>query len=386
MSSAAIQATPHQSTTVPALSPTTSPANRQYTSQPSHPKDPYYNQQPSNASPSSTTRKPSRRPSGGNGASPNSQQQPQYYSPTGGAPSSAPKSSKSSNTSAQASQTAALNSSPSVNPATASIEYQRGVPPVAPPRTSSNQRSGAALATASAADHSRRNEQARTANTGDGPQDRVESGRRRQVNGNEREIINDDAAAAAREASRSRRREQQSPHATQPQRANSSREPRSAEATQGRSQAKTNNAPTATPNGLSREGSEILNRVVVSKPEVDLERERERERMAEAQAPSATSDYKQSSGLNVVGSEGVDDAGRGGSRSRHENTTSSKREKNTRLGEYYLGNTLGEGEFGKVKMGWKQEGGVQVSKYDHIAPEITADNRRWLSNSFDETV
>jgi protein-serine/threonine kinase len=25
-----------------------------------------------------------------------------------------------------------------------------------------------------------------------------------------------------------------------------------------------------------------------------------------------------------------------------------------------LGNTLGEGEFGKVKMGWKQEGGVQV--------------------------
>jgi protein-serine/threonine kinase len=268
-----------------------------------------------------------------------------------------------------------VNSSPSVNPATASIEYQRGVPPVAPPRTSSNQRSGAALAAASAADRSRRNEQARNANTGDGPQDRVDSGRRRQVNGNEREILNDDAAAAAaREASRSRRREQQSPHAAQPQRANSSREPRSAEATQGRSQAKTN-APTATPNGLSREGSEILNRLVVSKPEVDLERERERERMAEAQAPSATSDDKPSSGLNVVGSEGVDDAGRGGSRSRHENTTSSKREKNMRFGEYYLGNTLGEGEFGKVKMGWKQEGGVQVSMYECMASETAADNR-----------
>jgi protein-serine/threonine kinase len=96
---------------------------------------------------------------------------------------------------------------------------------------------------------------------------------------------------------------------------------------------------------------------------VDLERERERERMAEAQPLSATSDFKTSSGLNVVGSEGVDDAGRGGSRSRHENTaSSSKREKNTRFGEYFLGNTLGEGEFGKVKMGWKQEGGVQVSK------------------------
>jgi protein-serine/threonine kinase len=248
------------------------------------------------------------------------------------------------------------------------------VPPVAPPRTSSNQRSGSALAAASAADRSRRNEQARTVNTGDGPQDRVDSGRRRQVNGNEREIINDDSAAAAREASRSRRREQQSPHAAQPQRANNSREPSYAEATQGRSQAKTN-APIATPNGLSTEGSEILNRVVVSKPEVDLERERERERMTEAQAPSATSDYKSSSGLNVVGSEGVEDAGQGGSRSRHENTTSSKREKNTRFGEYYLGNTLGEGEFGKVKMGWKQEGGVQVSKYEHTASETAADNR-----------
>jgi protein-serine/threonine kinase len=253
------------------------------------------------------------------------------------------------------------------------------VPPVAPPRTSSNQRSGAALAAASAADRSRRNEQARTSNTGDGPQDRVDSGRRRQVNGNEREIVNDDAAAAAaaaaREASRSRRREQQSPQTAQPQRANSSREPRSTEGTQGRSQAKTK-APTSTPNGLSREGSEILSRVVVSKPEVDLERERERERerMAEAQGPSATSDYNPSSGLAVVGSEGVDDASRGGSRSRHENTTSSKREKNTRFGEYYLGNTLGEGEFGKVKMGWKQEGGVQVSKYERIT-ETAADNR-----------
>jgi protein-serine/threonine kinase len=188
----------------------------------------------------------------------------------------------------------------------------------------------------------------------------VDSGRRHQVNGNERDVINDDATAAAREASRSRRREQQSPQAGQPQRGNSNREPRSTEAAHSRAQAKTNTA-TATPNGLSREGSEILSRVVVSKPEVDLERERERERMAEAQAPSSTSDYKPSSGLNVVGSEDVDGAGRGGSRSRRENPTSSKREKNTRFGEYYLGNTLGEGEFGKVKMGWKQEGGVQVS-------------------------
>lgn len=258
-----------------------------------------------------------------------------------------------------------------MNSATTAIEYQRGVPPVAPPRTSSNQRPAAAIAAAlSAADRSRRNEQAHTASTGDGPQDRVDSGRRRQVNGNERDIMNDDATVATRDPSRSRRREQQSPQASQPQRGNSSREPRSTEAAQGRSQAKANTA-TATPNGLSREGSEILNRIVISKPEVDLQRERERERMAEAQAPSATSNYKQSSELNVVGGEGVDDAGPGGSRSRHENATSSKREKNTRFGEYYLGNTLGEGEFGKVKMGWKQEGGVQVSYYRRRALKLS---------------
>ncbi|KAK5187165.1 hypothetical protein LTR16_009576, partial [Cryomyces antarcticus] len=33
----------------------------------------------------------------------------------------------------------------------------------------------------------------------------------------------------------------------------------------------------------------------------------------------------------------------------------------TKFGEYILGQTLGEGEFGKVKMGWKKEGGVQVA-------------------------
>lgn len=35
--------------------------------------------------------------------------------------------------------------------------------------------------------------------------------------------------------------------------------------------------------------------------------------------------------------------------------------KETKFGEYILGQTLGEGEFGKVKMGWKKEGGVQVA-------------------------
>ena len=121
------------------------------------------------------------------------------------------------------------------------------------------------------------------------------------------------------------------------------------------------NTGNSSPSGLSREASEVLNRLIISKPEVDLERERER--MAEAVPLSPTEPSQDTSigALSIVPSEGVVDSGRGGSRSRHDHAASSaKREKSSRFGEYFLGNTLGEGEFGKVKMGWKQEGGVQV--------------------------
>ena len=55
---------------------------------------------------------------------------------------------------------------------------------------------------------------------------------------------------------------------------------------------------------------------------------------------------------------------RRGGRSRHDH---SKREKHTKFGDYILGNTIGEGEFGKVKLGWKQEGGVQV-RFSSLLP------------------
>lgn len=111
-------------------------------------------------------------------------------------------------------------------------------------------------------------------------------------------------------------------------------------------------------NGYVREASDVLSRMVISQPEVDLDREIER--MNEAVPESFdVEDITPIAGLNIVGSEGIDDGGRGGERRRQDHST-SKREKNTRFGEYFLGNTLGEGEFGKVKMGWKQEGGVQV--------------------------
>ncbi|KAK6533335.1 hypothetical protein TWF694_002286 [Orbilia ellipsospora] len=53
------------------------------------------------------------------------------------------------------------------------------------------------------------------------------------------------------------------------------------------------------------------------------------------------------------------------------NQSSSSR-KETRFGNYILGQTLGEGEFGKVKLGWRKDGGVQVAikliRRDTLAP------------------
>ncbi|KAI1005809.1 hypothetical protein K3495_g2411 [Podosphaera aphanis] len=107
-----------------------------------------------------------------------------------------------------------------------------------------------------------------------------------------------------------------------------------------------------TPTGPSREASEVLNRIIISQPEADLERERER--MKEAMPVSQST-------LVSAGSD-IENAGRGTrSRQNHAASNSGKKEKNIKFGEYYLGGTLGEGEFGKVKMGWKQEGGVQVA-------------------------
>jgi protein-serine/threonine kinase len=96
--------------------------------------------------------------------------------------------------------------------------------------------------------------------------------------------------------------------------------------------------------------------------------ERERERIKESQ-PKATLALQHGQDDNdnaaapppVVHMHEAQDESRRSGRSRHDH---SKREKSSRFGEYYLGNTIGEGEFGKVKLGWKQDGGVQVRKCD----------------------
>lgn len=95
--------------------------------------------------------------------------------------------------------------------------------------------------------------------------------------------------------------------------------------------------------------------MVVSAPEEDPVRERERAAMGQ-QHRSGTLDEGPSLVNSPPNEQHGEEARRGG-RSRHD---FSKREKHTKFGEYILGNTIGEGEFGKVKLGWKQEGGIQV--------------------------
>ena len=105
----------------------------------------------------------------------------------------------------------------------------------------------------------------------------------------------------------------------------------------------------------SREASEVLNRVIVSRPEEDVDRERER---LEEAHPHSQTDVDPDDAAPPPIAVNAQDEGRRGGRSRHDH---SRREKASKFGDYYLGNTIGEGEFGKVKLGWKQDGGVQVS-------------------------
>jgi len=108
----------------------------------------------------------------------------------------------------------------------------------------------------------------------------------------------------------------------------------------------------------SREASEVLNRMIVSQPEVDIERERERLDEAIPHPVSNSHDARGAEIDDAIPPPIPQDDGRRGPKSRQDH---SKKEKGTKFGDYYLGNTIGEGEFGKVKLGWKQDGGVQVA-------------------------
>jgi protein-serine/threonine kinase len=113
--------------------------------------------------------------------------------------------------------------------------------------------------------------------------------------------------------------------------------------------------PTGT--NLPREESTVINRLVVTDPQEDIAREEARK--AESRPSGAGNDLTPITGLSLVGKEGVDDGGRGAGKSRQDHSTSSG--KRSRFGNYILGQTLGEGEFGKVKMGWKKDSSVEVA-------------------------
>lgn len=105
--------------------------------------------------------------------------------------------------------------------------------------------------------------------------------------------------------------------------------------------------------------SAVINSVVVSDPVVDREREQVRQAGAlpAVAAPEATA-QNFAAGVDESGENG----GRSGHRSRHDyNNGNTVKRKETTFGQYILGQTLGEGEFGKVKLGWKRDGSIQVA-------------------------
>lgn len=163
---------------------------------------------------------------------------------------------------------------------------------------------------------------------------------------NEPEPTND-ATTAAAAAARSRRKAPTSPD--MPQRSRSHRETgaqQSSATVQSRSVG--NVGVTTPPAKPANRESEIINRVVVTDPQIDIAREQERQ--AEAVAASDT-----------VGNTSVDNSTVGSAQRRQDHSASAARRKETKFGEYMLGQTLGEGEFGKVKLGWKKDGSVQVA-------------------------
>ncbi|KAI1123224.1 hypothetical protein F5Y10DRAFT_56771 [Nemania abortiva] len=345
MSSAALQSAPHQPTSLSALnthSPSASPSNRQYTSAQSPNREGRY---ANREHPSASPRPSSKRPSGGaSGNSANAASAGSYLEQP---------------QSTMASRTALA----SPAPVTASTtEYEKSVsssrrrhePPVAPPRTSSTQHGNPSSGASSARRAAR-------------AEDPAASSPRRTTGENGRTGANgySDTGPSTYEESNSRTKRTRSHHAAQ-EMSHVSDDPRNQRHTASTAipdRTRDQHAISASSKQPSREASEVLNRVIVSQPEVDLERERERQGEARPHAASTRQHGQDdiddaAAPPPVVHMNEAQDETRRSGRSRHDH---SKREKSSRFGDYYLGNTIGEGEFGKVKLGWKQDGGVQVA-------------------------
>ncbi|KAL2845729.1 hypothetical protein BJY01DRAFT_234838 [Aspergillus pseudoustus] len=106
---------------------------------------------------------------------------------------------------------------------------------------------------------------------------------------------------------------------------------------------------------LVKESSTVINQVVVSDPAVDIEREQAR------QAGTSVSPSNESAAASGLGLESVEDSARSNLPSRQDFPEHTIKRKETTFGQYILGQTVGEGEFGKVKLGWKRDGSVEVA-------------------------
>ncbi|KAL6876753.1 Ca2+ transporter [Trichoderma novae-zelandiae] len=305
MSSAALQtAPPHQPTALPSSSLPTS--NRPYTQSQSHSSP---NREIHNAQSASTPPSSRRPPSFKSGA----------QTPSAASDPSAP-----------------LNSRIPTSATRASAADQHSRPdrlasaPVAPPRTSSNNPD---------AGHGR-------GYSGDKMNN---SPRRAQPDG-PRNASRGDTNGAADHARTKRASNYQSPQdpsaSAQPTSARGSHaaaEPPSSIPIPVRThQAATNSKP-------SREASESLHRVISNGEEANGRG---------ANHHSSAQDVDPAATPPVVSMTAGSDERRGG-RSRQDHSRNSKA--TTKFGDFILGNTIGEGEFGKVKLGWKQDSNVQVA-------------------------
>ena len=331
-------------------------SRRQYSQQTPQADDRSRSQSQPRSSPHSS-RRPSRRPSsnGNQTLEPDASQQAPHQSSAGVYHSN-------SSTPRGQDTTSITHASPMIPVASSSPPYQQsrreqrgqqsqqGRPPISPPpRTSSNQRgqSGGLPSTALLMDRTASSRQ-----TVQATEERQHTSRGAAADplSSGEPATDNDAAAAAANAARSRRRGPTSPEG--PQRAISARDPGSQQSpTAVESRSASNVASTTSQAKPGRDESQIINRVVVDDPAIDLKREQERQ-------------LESVPGLVVVNNVTTEDVSRAAPRSRQDHSASAGnvgRRKETRFGEYILGQTLGEGEFGKVKLGWKKNGEVQVA-------------------------